>query len=209
MLIITSTNTRPKQRTIQRGSGGGRRVSHLERLMGCSATALKRNSLFDLMTLYIFEPGPPELACGRVQLQTTSPIASCPIACKKCYTCITSVNVHLPPSSYPPDSRAFRGFHGKASLFTETYNVKLGRPSVQLMVTGAHTMQEITCSQCSTYLGWKIVRAHEHPERWKEGLCLLELECLHSLDDSIRLGNFHSGSSSDSDSDCSFENVTS
>ena len=53
MLIIMSTNTRPKQRTIQRGSGGGRRVSHLERLMGCSATALKRNSLFDLMTLYI------------------------------------------------------------------------------------------------------------------------------------------------------------
>jgi len=75
------------------------------------------------------------------------------------------------------------------------------------MVTGAHTMQEITCSQCSTYVGWKIVRAHEHPERWKEGLCLLELECLNSLDDNFRLRS--SGSLSDSDSDCSFENVVS
>ena len=64
-------------------------------------------------------------------------------------------------------------------------------------------MQEITCSQCSTYVGWKIVRAHEHPERWKEGLCLLEDEC---LDDNFAM---RSGSSSDSDSDCSFENVVS
>ncbi|KAK2463263.1 hypothetical protein APHAL10511_004918 [Amanita phalloides] len=123
-----------------------------------------------------------------------------PIACKKCHTCITSAKVHLPPSSYPPDSRGFRGFLGKASLFTETYNVKLGRPSVQLMVTGAHTMQEITCSQCSTYLGWKIVRAHELSERWKEGACLLEFEC---LDDKLRSRS----PSSDTDSDYSFERV--
>lgn len=39
-------------------------------------------------------------------------------------------------------------------------------------------MQEISCSLCSTYLGWKIVRAHERSERWKEGHCLLELEGL-------------------------------
>ncbi|KAF8630673.1 hypothetical protein AX15_002819 [Amanita polypyramis BW_CC] len=148
-----------------------------------------------------------------------------PIACKKCHTCITSVKVHLPPSSvsifipsrcrahhllgqYPPDSQGFRGFLGKASLFTETYNVKFSRPSVQLMVTGAHTMQEITCSQCSTYLGWKIIRAHEHPERWKEGLCLLELECLHTLDGDSRLASSRDGPSSDTDSDSSFVVVT-
>ncbi|KAG6831747.1 hypothetical protein H0H92_007899 [Tricholoma furcatifolium] len=78
----------------------------------------------------------------------------------------------------------FKGFSGKASLFMETYNVKLSRPAVQLMATGAHTMQEISCSTCSAYLGWKILRAHESSEKWKEGNCLLELENLfHNSDD--------------------------
>lgn len=56
------------------------------------------------------------------------------------------------------------------------FNVKVAQPVVQLMVTGAHTMQEITCRHCSTYLGWYIVRAHEESEKWKEGHFLLELE---------------------------------
>jgi len=47
---------------------------------------------------------------------------------------------------------------------------------MQLMATGAHTMSEITCGGCHLYLGWKIVRAHEPTERWKEGHFLLELE---------------------------------
>jgi len=41
-------------------------------------------------------------------------------------------------------------------------------------------MQEITCASCSSYLGWKIVRAHNRSERWKEGHHLLELELLHA-----------------------------
>ncbi|KAM6502264.1 hypothetical protein JOM56_002241 [Amanita muscaria] len=142
--------------------------------------------------------------------RTSRPLPRIPgsLACKKCHTSITSIQVHLPPSAYPPDSRAFSGFLGKASLFTETYNVKLARPSVQLMVTGAHTMQEITCSQCATYLGWKIVRAHEHSERWKEGNCLLELECIYSLEDDIRTPRTaRDEPSSDSDSEWSFEHI--
>jgi len=46
------------------------------------------------------------------------------------------------------------------------------------MATGAHTMQEITCGTCTLYLGWKIVRAHEKSESWKDGHYLLELENL-------------------------------
>ncbi|KAG6911148.1 hypothetical protein DXG01_003888 [Tephrocybe rancida] len=112
------------------------------------------------------------------------PLVPRPLSCKQCKTCITSSHVLLPPSAYPPDSRIFKGFSGKASLFMEIYNVKLARPAVQLMATGAHTMQEITCSTCSSYLGWKIVRAHESSEKWKEGNCLLELENLfHNADD--------------------------
>lgn len=51
------------------------------------------------------------------------------------------------------------------------------------MATGAHTLQEITCGTCSTYLGWKIVRAHESSETWKEGYSLLELENLRLQSD--------------------------
>ncbi|KAG6865368.1 hypothetical protein C0991_003145 [Blastosporella zonata] len=100
-------------------------------------------------------------------MQDVHHIQSCPVA-SVCY------------------SRMFKGFSGKASLFMETYNIKLARPAVQLMATGAHTMQEITCLSCSSYLGWKIVRAHESTEKWKEGNCLLELENLfHNTDDFI------------------------
>ncbi|PPQ63984.1 hypothetical protein CVT24_009413 [Panaeolus cyanescens] len=124
------------------------------------------------------------------------------LTCKKCGTCITSHNVLLPQSSIPPNSRSFRGFSGKASLFTETYNCKLAKPGVQLMATGAHTMQEITCGVCSTYLGWKILRAHESTETWKEGHCLLELEHLY-IQEELHSSSSQSRSESGSDSDAS------
>ena len=53
------------------------------------------------------------------------------------------------------------------------------------MATGAHTMQEITCGTCCDYLGWKIVRAHEKSESWKDGNCLLEMENLNVQSDPL------------------------
>jgi hypothetical protein len=51
------------------------------------------------------------------------------------------------------------------------------------MHSGAHTIREINCLGCSAYLGWKIVRAHELPERWKNGAYVLERDflLLHSV----------------------------
>ncbi|KAJ6593927.1 hypothetical protein B0H19DRAFT_920440 [Mycena capillaripes] len=98
-----------------------------------------------------------------------------PLSCRVCKSCITSYNAILPASAIPPESRSFRGFSGKASLFTETYNTTLLDPKVQLMQTGAHLLAEITCSTCTAYLGYKIVRAFEKSERWKESHFLLEL----------------------------------
>ncbi|KAF9462406.1 hypothetical protein BDZ94DRAFT_1261292 [Collybia nuda] len=123
------------------------------------------------------------------------------LACKQCRTCITSSSALLPSSAIPPQSRTFRGYSGKASLFMETYNVRLSHPGVQLMATGAHTMQEITCSTCSQYLGWKILRAHEHSEKWKEGNSLLELAHLeHDPNTFVTYDRRHDSTSSDSDS---------
>ncbi|KAJ7084412.1 hypothetical protein B0H15DRAFT_849082 [Mycena belliarum] len=116
----------------------------------------------------------PSVPSKRLTHRPLPPIPR-PLSCKTCKTCITSCNALLPASAIPSESRSFRGFSGKASLFTETYNVNLSRPTVQLMATGAHTMQEITCSSCTAYLGYKIVRAFESSERWKESSFLLEL----------------------------------
>jgi hypothetical protein len=126
---------------------------------------------------------------------------------------------HFPSPQLPPHSRSFRGFSGKASLFTETYvpscsvrfstkfntllryNVKVGKPSVQLMTTGAHTLSEIQCGSCFTYVGWKIVRAHEETERWKEGKFLLELEHLDAQPDPVAPLNFRLQKRSSTDTD--------
>ncbi|KAI0060368.1 hypothetical protein BV25DRAFT_1780766, partial [Artomyces pyxidatus] len=54
----------------------------------------------------------------------------------------------------------------------------LGPPTPQLMATGAYTIRMLSCQACSMYLGFEIAKAHEAPERWKEGLVLLEFECL-------------------------------
>ncbi|KAF9475534.1 yippee-domain-containing protein [Pholiota conissans] len=151
-------------------------------------------------------PAPPTITSKDAK-RTSRPLPKIPraLVCKQCGTCITSHNVLLPSSSIPPNSRAFRGFIGKASLFTEIYNVNLAKPGVQLMATGAHTMQEITCATCSTYVGWKIVRAHESSETWKEGYFLLELENLHLQTDLVDSANMSPNprrtSSSGSDSD--------
>ncbi|TFK22556.1 hypothetical protein FA15DRAFT_695619 [Coprinopsis marcescibilis] len=122
----------------------------------------------------------------RISRPLPTPKVPRALVCKQCQANITSNNVLLPVSRIPPDSRpTFRGFSGKASLFTETYNVKLAKPGVQLMATGAHTMSEITCGSCHIYLGWKILKAHEASERWKEGYFLLELEHLFAKNDDV------------------------
>jgi hypothetical protein len=60
-------------------------------------------------------------------------------------------------------------------------NVRYDRPSIQLMTSGAYTIQEIVCLGCSAYLGWKMIHAHERTERWKEGKHILELEFIKEL----------------------------
>ncbi|KAM5541855.1 hypothetical protein V8D89_004584 [Ganoderma adspersum] len=73
-------------------------------------------------------------------------------------------------------STAYRGHAGKAALFSAMRNVALDPPSILLMDSGAYTIQEFICKTCETYLGWRFVRAHDGPERWKEGCFVLELD---------------------------------
>ncbi|KAK0226105.1 hypothetical protein IW262DRAFT_1359762 [Armillaria fumosa] len=121
-----------------------------------------------------------------------------PLACRRCKTSVTSIGVLLPLSKIPAHARAFRGFNGKASLFTDIHHVDLSPPIMHLMNTGAHTMQQISCQKCSAYLGMRIIRAHSHSERWKEGHYLLELENLTAI---VTRRKVHPSSSSSSDTD--------
>ncbi|THH07872.1 hypothetical protein EW145_g3095 [Phellinidium pouzarii] len=81
-------------------------------------------------------------------------------------------------------SRAYCGAQSpKAGLFEDVANVSLGRRQVWLMRTGAHTVREISCLGCNTYIGFQIVHAHEPSERWKDGAYILERQFLfiHSV----------------------------
>lgn len=102
-------------------------------------------------------------------------------ACKLCGAFICSFN-SLVSSSY-------RGFAGKAALSAAATNVRYDRPSIQLMTSGAYTIQEIMCQGCSSYLGWKMIHAHERAERWKEGKHILELEFLEELSPPVQRGS--------------------
>ncbi|TCD71034.1 hypothetical protein EIP91_000533 [Steccherinum ochraceum] len=99
------------------------------------------------------------------------------LVCKTCQTRIASRKSVL--------SWSFRGYSGKAALFTQVSHVIYNKPSVLLMDSGAHTVEEFSCETCSTLLGWRIVKAHEWPEKWKEGYSVLELELLDEPDSSV------------------------
>ncbi|TFL04511.1 hypothetical protein BDV98DRAFT_562360 [Pterulicium gracile] len=95
------------------------------------------------------------------------------LSCRNCRAYIT--NPLLVCKSTP---RRFKGFSGDAALFQEIYNAKLSAPQAQLMITGAHTVQLISCSHCDAYLGLKFVKAYHSSEKWKEGRCMLEMDGL-------------------------------
>lgn len=94
------------------------------------------------------------------------------LACKSCRSRIASRKAIL--------SWAFRGNCGRAALFATTFEarVTLQPPTLLLMDSGAHTVQSAACASCNMTIGWKIVRAHEWPEKWKEGNMVLELDLL-------------------------------
>ena len=47
---------------------------------------------------------------------------------------------------------------GRAYLFDKVVNVDLGEADDRHMRTGKHTVRDVACSRCKSYLGWKYVR---------------------------------------------------
>lgn len=53
-------------------------------------------------------------------------------------------------------------------------NTYTHRPVPRQLVTGAHTVSDISCAQCGSVLGWKYVAAEEEAQRYKVGKFILE-----------------------------------
>ncbi|KAF2152582.1 yippee-domain-containing protein [Myriangium duriaei CBS 260.36] len=92
-------------------------------------------------------------------------------------------------------SKGFTGRHGRAYLVApsspltdpvpslggagaarkgELPNTFIHRPVPRQLVTGLHTVGDISCAQCGSVLGWKYVSADEEAQRYKVGKFILE-----------------------------------
>ncbi|KIW05517.1 uncharacterized protein PV09_03399 [Verruconis gallopava] len=114
----------------------------------------------------------------------------------RCTRCLA----HLCPTS-SIISKGFQGRHGRAylvrppshSLGTMTPpaesgiaprhhqagnlpNTHIHKPTPRMLVTGAHTVSDISCVRCGTVLGWKYVDAEEEGQKYKVGMFILETQ---------------------------------
>ncbi|KAF2402522.1 yippee-domain-containing protein, partial [Trichodelitschia bisporula] len=111
----------------------------------------------------------------------------------RCARCLAHL---LPTSSII--SKGFTGRHGRAYLVSATPltpsatststrrfatspshqpsipNTKTHAPVQRSLVTGSHTVADISCAVCGTGLGWKYVAAEEEAQRYKVGKFILE-----------------------------------
>ena len=89
-------------------------------------------------------------------------------------------------------SKGFTGRHGRAYLvsaepvggISPTATAKQNSPSLpnthtlkpvpRQLVTGAHTVSDVSCAFCGSVLGWKYVAAEEEAQRYKVGKFILE-----------------------------------
>lgn len=88
-------------------------------------------------------------------------------------------------------SKGFTGRHGRAYLVSAESaaavsvsasssptaslpNTVLHHPVPRQLVTGAHTVSDVSCAFCGSVLGWKYVAAEEESQRYKVGKFILE-----------------------------------
>ncbi|RMZ84566.1 hypothetical protein DV737_g1204, partial [Chaetothyriales sp. CBS 132003] len=99
------------------------------------------------------------------------------IHCSKCATdlCLTSQII----------SKGFTGRHGRAYLVqgSPSYarptdaalpNTYQHKPVPRNLVTGPHTVSDISCAICGSLLGWKYVEAKDEAQKYKVGKYILE-----------------------------------
>lgn len=87
-------------------------------------------------------------------------------------------------------SKGFTGRHGRAFLVAPTFTSEIGgntslpntnthKPVPRHLVTGMHTVANLSCAICGSILGWKYVSAEEETQRYKVGKFILETRRTH------------------------------
>ncbi|KAI9259593.1 Yippee/Mis18 [Phascolomyces articulosus] len=88
------------------------------------------------------------------------------------YSC-TTCHSHL-LSHQSIVSKAFQGRYGPAYLVSHVVNVTLGTKEERMLLTGMHTVADISCSVCGTRIGWKYLCALEESQKYKESKYIVE-----------------------------------
>ncbi|KAF2997624.1 hypothetical protein E8E13_004347 [Curvularia kusanoi] len=126
----------------------------------------------------------------------TSYLTTRPTTHLRCNKCLTDL---IPTTSII--SKGFTGRHGRAYLVAppppdallhppsstptqqgaaatwrpvDLPNTFTHKPVARQLVTGAHTVSDISCVRCGSVLGWKYVHAEEETQRYKIGKYILE-----------------------------------
>ena len=78
------------------------------------------------------------------------------------------------PSSISPDAVELSTPKAKNDALPNLPNTYTHKPVPRQLVTGAHTVGDISCANCGSVLGWKYVAAAEEAQRYKVGKFILE-----------------------------------
>lgn len=76
-------------------------------------------------------------------------------------------------------SKSFHGRHGRAYLFDQCVNISTGPAEDRILITGLHTVSDISCKRCRTLVGWTYAKAYENSQKYKEGKFIIEKIHLH------------------------------
>ncbi|KAL4206971.1 Yippee/Mis18, partial [Rhizopus microsporus] len=71
-------------------------------------------------------------------------------------------------------SKAFQGRYGAAYLVENMINIMTGKDEDRQLMTGIHTVADISCRICQTKIGWKYIKTPKESERYKLGKCVVE-----------------------------------
>ncbi|KAI4340938.1 hypothetical protein MLD38_025726 [Melastoma candidum] len=95
-----------------------------------------------------------------------------------CYRCRNPVSLHDDIIS-----KTFQGRNGRVFLFSHAVSVNVGPREDRNLLTGLHTIADISCVDCNEVLGWKYERAYEASQKYKEGKFILEKAKIVKSDD--------------------------
>lgn len=83
----------------------------------------------------------------------------------------TASSISPNPGQYSTNLRTAKAKNDALPNLPNTYTHK---PVPRQLVTGAHTVGDISCAQCGSVLGWKYVSAEEEGQKYKVGKFILE-----------------------------------